>query len=465
MNIKKMEKKSNNEKSDITRKEFLVTGITAATAFTIIPSHVMSGLGKKAPSDKLNIAAIGIGDQGYRELNNEAFNEENIVAICDVNEENLKKASDRWPKAKAYIDWREAIEQKDIDGIYCASNDNSHAFVSIWAMNRGLNVFCQKPLAITVEETRMVRDTYLKNKDKIVTQMGTQMHAHPNVRRVVELVHGGAIGVPQEAWVWCSRVPREEIMHGRYFTDQDPAPNHLHWDLWIGPSSYHPYNPSYIGKDCLAWNWFWDFGGGQVGDMGSHMMDIAFWALDLNFPTSCEAIGSSISNDTCPSWLKATWEHPANDWRPALKVHWSDGGVKPEGIPGNDMFKAVVIKGDKGFIIADYAYCKIQLNNGDIIEDVPEIKRGLSTATKGPISHYQEWIDACKYNGTTLSNFDYASKLIEHNLLSLVAYRMKKKLDWDAKNMKATNCQEAEMYIKKSTLPGPTYRQGYVLNG
>lgn len=460
-------KRTNKEttRKKMTRKEFLVTGITAATAFTIIPSYVLGGKGRTVPSDKLNIAAIGVGSQGWSELNNDAFQNENIVALCDVNETNLKRASEKFTKAKTYVDWRIALEQKDIDAVYIASNDQSHAFISVWAMNRGKHVFCQKPLAITVEEARMVRNTYLANKGKLATQMGTQMHAHPNVRRVVELIRGGAIGVPQEAWTWCSREPHEEIKFGQYFSDMDPGPNTLNWDLWVGPSAYHPFNPSYLDEDCLQWNWFWDFGAGQIGDMGSHMMDITFWALDLDFPKTCEAFGSELKNDTCPFWLQATWEHPANNWRPAVKIHWSDGGKKPEGIPENDRFKAVVIKGDKGYLVADYGYRKIWYNNGETADDIPNIPTGMFPETKGPITHYQEWIDASKNGGITLSNFDYAGKLIEHNLLALVAYRVKQKINWDAANLKATNCSEADKYVGKSSLPGPTYRQGWVLNG
>lgn len=464
----KNNKKSNNqneERPGFTRRKFLGTSITAATAFTVVPAHVLAWHGGKSPSDKLNIAGIGIGNMGWNDLNNKALKNENIVALCDVNEKNLERASKEFPGAKTYIDWRKTLEQNDIDAVYCATNDLSHAFISIWAMNRGLHVYCQKPLAITVEEARTVRNTYLKNKGKIITQMGTQMHAHPNVRRVVELVRGGAIGAPLEAWVWCSRIPHEEIKHGHYFTNMDPAPSYLHWDLWVGPSPYHPFNPSYIDGDCLQWNWFWDFGAGQIGDMGSHMMDMAFWALDLDYPATCEATGSPISNATCPFWLKATWEYPANDWRPPVKVHWSDGGKKPENIPENDRFKAVVIKGEKGYIVFDYGYRKIIFNNGETAEDIPGISKDLIRPTQGPITHYQEWVDACKNGGTTLSNFDYAGKLIENNLLALVAYQTKEKLNWDAKNMKATNSCEADKYIQRSTTPGTTYRNGWVLNG
>ncbi|MEF8846304.1 MAG: Gfo/Idh/MocA family oxidoreductase [Bacteroidales bacterium] len=461
----KNKKHSESSSKGMTRRDFLATGLAASAAITVVPGHVLAGNGRRSPSDKLNIAAIGIGNMGWNDITNDVLKEENIVALCDVNEENLKKGSKEFPKAKTYINWRKALEQKDIDAVYSATTDCNHAFISTWAMNRGLHVYCQKPLAITVEEARTVRNTYMKNKDKLSTQMGTQMHAHPNVRRVVELVRGGAIGAPQEVWVWCSREPREVIKHGQYFTNMGPAPEHLHWDLWVGPSPYHPFNPGYIGDNCLAWNWFWDFGAGQIGDMGSHMMDIATWALDLDYPVSCEATGSPVKNDTCPFWLDATWEHPANDWRPPVKVHWSDGGKKPEGIPENDRFKAVVIKGEKGYMVVDYGYRKIWYHNGDTAEEVPEIEKGTIRATEGPLTHYQEWVDGCKGGPTPLSNFDYAGKVIENNMLALVAYQTREKLEWDAENMKAANCKEAEKYIKRSETPGTTYRQGWVLNG
>ena len=452
------------ENSSVSRRSFLA-GALGAAAFTVVPSNVIGANGQKPPGEKLNIAGIGIGNMGWNDLNNPAIKSENIVALCDVNEKHLARASKRFSKAETYIDWRRCLEQDDIDAVYCATPDQVHAFIVTWAMNRGYHVYCQKPLARTVEEAHVVRETYLKNRDKLATQMGTQMHAHPNVRRVIELVRGGAIGKPQEAWVWCSREPRDEVKKGHYFADKDPAPGHLDWDLWVGPSPYHPFNPKYLGGGCLKWNWFRDFGAGQIGDMGSHMMDIAHWALELDVPNTCEATGSPIKNDTCPFWLKATWEHPAKDWRPALKVHWCDGGKKPKDVPENDRFKGVVIKGEKGYMIADYGYRKIKLNNGETKKDDESIEKGLVPPTKGPDTHYQAWVDACKSGEETLSNFDYAGRLIQNNMLALAAYRSREKLQWDAENLKATNCPEAEKYIRRTCCPGPTYRKGWTLNG
>jgi len=302
----------------------------------------------------------------------------------------------------------------------------------------------------------MVRETYLKNKDKLATQMGTQIHATENYRRVVELIKGGAIGTPKDVRVWCSRLPK-----GGNYLPEEPVPPHLGWDLWIGPSPMHPYNSGYIGG-CLAWNRFWDFGSGQIGDMGSHMMDLAYWALDLRLPTTCEAQGTPVSPDTCPEWLTAKWDHPANDWRPAVEVYWYDGGKKP-GVPSevfnrdsNAMFKGLIFAGDKGYLLADYGYRVLMPTKGDMTHYKSPRPEDLIPPSKG---HHKEWIDACKTDKKTLCNFDYSGAMIENNLLALVAYRAGKKLQWDAPALKAKGCPEADQFVTKK------YRQGWVLNG
>ncbi|MFH1716769.1 MAG: gfo/Idh/MocA family oxidoreductase, partial [Planctomycetota bacterium] len=257
--------------------------------------------------------------------------------------------------------------------------------------------------------------------------------------------------------VWCGRTPEG----GSYLPEVKPVPDNINWDLWIGPSPVHPYNPGYFGG-CLAWNRFWDFGSGQIGDMGSHMNDMAFWGLDLRLPTTCEASGTPISTDTCPQWLTAEWDHPANDWRPAVKLYWYDGEKKP-GMPAkafnrDELFKGALFKGDKGWLLADY----------DLLIFMPKQRGNDMTQYKSPkpedlippsLGHHQEWIVACKTGKPTTCNFDYSGALIENNLLALVAYRVGKKLDWDAANLKARNCSEADQYIRK------TYRKGWVLNG
>ncbi|MBP7051369.1 MAG: Gfo/Idh/MocA family oxidoreductase [Phycisphaerae bacterium] len=436
----------------VNRRTFLTHTAALGAGITILQSGILRA--GNSPNEKLNIASIGVGGRGAADL--DGVKSENIVALCDVNEQNLAAAAKLYPGAKLYSDWRKCLEQKDIDAVVCATTDHTHAFVNIWAMNRGKHVYCEKPLANSVEEARMVRETYLKNKGKIATQMGTQIHASDNYRRMVELIRGGAIGTVKEARVWCSRTPEG----GSYLPAVEPVPSHLNWDLWLGPAPAHPFNPGYLGG-CLAWNRFWDFGSGQIGDMGSHMMDMPYWALDLKLPTTCRAEGTPVNPDTCPQWLTAEWDHPANDWRPAVKLYWYDGGKKP-GMPSeafnrDKLFKGVLFNGDKGYLLCDYDFrILMPTGNNDMTQYAAPKAKDLIPPSPG---HHAEWIIGCKTGKPTTCNFDYAGALIENNLLALVAYRVGRKLEWDAKNLKATNCPEADKFIRKQ------YRQGWVLNG
>jgi len=436
--------------NDVERRDFLKAGALGAGLLVLRAGL----LGAEAPSKKLNIGGIGVGGRGGADIG--ACAGENVVALCDVNANNLAKAAKRWPKAKTYKDWRKCLEQKDLDAVTCGTTDHTHAFINVWAMNRGLHVYSEKPLANSVEEARLVRQTYMKNKDKIATQQGTQIHATDNFRRIVELIRAGAIGTPQSVRVWCSRMPKG----GSYLPKAGDPPDWLDWDLWLGPAPYHDYNPGYVGG-CLKWNRFWDFGSGQIGDMGSHMMDLAAWGFDLGVPTSCKAEGSPLSTDTCPTWLTAEWDQPANDWRPAVKVYWYDGGKKP-GMPSpifnrDGMFKGAVFKGDKGYLIGDYGYRVLMPTGGDMRQYTsPKDEKDLIPKSVG---HHQEWINAAKGGPTPLCNFDYAGKFVEANMLALVAYRTGKKLAWDDKDIVADGCPEADQFIKK------TYRKGWVLNG
>ena len=436
----------------IKRRTFLKGGAIAGAGLVILKSGILKA--GQSPNEKLNIAVVGVARRGGANLKN--VKDENIVALCDVNAENLAAAAKQFPKAKTYTDWRKCLEQKDIEAVVCSTTDHTHAFVNVWAMNRGKHVYCEKPLANSVEEAHIVRQTYLKNKNKIATQMGTQIHASDNYRRMVELIRNGAIGTPSEARVWCSRMPEG----GSYLPEVKPVPDNINWDLWVGPSPLHPYNPGYIGG-CLKWNRFWDFGSGQIGDMGSHMIDMAYWGLDLTLPTTCEAAGTPISTDTCPQWLTAEWDHPENDWRPAVKVYWYDGGKKP-GMPAKafnreELFKGVLFKGDQGWLLADYS---LRILMPKLDSDMTHYKSPRSEELiPTSLGHHKEWIVACKTGKPTTCNFDYSGALIEHNLLALVAYRVGKKLKWDAENLRATNCPEADQYIRK------TYRKGWVLNG
>lgn len=253
------------------RRQFLRSAALTSAGVLILPRLKL--FGADAPSNKLNIALLGTWGRGEAHFN--AISSENVVALCDVNEEHLAFGAKKFPRAKTYVDWRKCLDQKDLNAVVCCTADHTHAFVGNWAMNRGLHIYLEKPMGITVEEARVVRANYLKNKNKLATQVGTQRHAIENFNRVRELIKDGAIGELREACAWGNR----QIPRPGYLPADGEPPTYLHYDLWIGPSPMHPYNPGYFsgrsGMNCLQWNMYWDFGCGQVGDMGAHTMDLA----------------------------------------------------------------------------------------------------------------------------------------------------------------------------------------------
>ncbi len=405
----------------------------------------------KSPNEKLNIGVIGSDGRGGS--NTRSVASENIVALCDVDSKRLAKALAKNPKAKTYRDWRKLLEQKDIDAVLVSTTDHTHALACVWAMNRGKSVYCEKPLAHSVHEARVMQDTYNKNKDKLATQMGTQIHARDIYRRVVELVQSGAIGPVREAHVWCNR---QGLADGNRPTDTPPVPANLDWDLWLGPAPYRPYNPKYL-PGCMTWEQWWDFGNGCLGDMGSHLIDLPFWALKLRDPTGVEAEGAQLRAETYPQWLKVRWEHPARGDMPPVALHWYDGIQRPDvKVPDHDLnklSKGILFVGDKGLLLADYGYWRLLPK--DKFKDFTPPEPSIAPS----VGHHQEWINGCKTGSPTLCNFDYSGKLVENNLLGTVAFRTGTKLAWDSKTMKATNCPAADKYIN------PEYRKGWVLDG
>lgn len=406
---------------------------------------------KPAPSDKLNIAIVGCGGRGRANTN--GVRGENIVALCDVSEKNLAGAVKRFPNAKTHFDWRKMLEQKDIEAVVCSTTSHTHAFISVWAMNRGKHVYCEKPLAHSVYEARVMRETYLKNKGKIATQMGTQIHAGQPYRRAVELVQSGAIGTIREAHVWCARVGPK----GSYPKGSQPVPPHLHWDLWIGPAPMRPYH-SKLMPGNMTWNRYWDYGNGTLGDMGSHLIDLPFWALGLEYPLTAAVVGEpkKASPDLNAVSLIATWEHPAKGERKPVKLMWYSAKKRPPSPKGVDLSRwgiGVLFIGSRGQLVVDYRKL-ILLPRYDYQDFKPP-----ATRIKPSLGHHKEWIHGCKTGAPTLCNFDYSGKLIENNLLANVAYRVGRKLEWDPKKLKATNCPAADKFIRRE------YRKGWVLEG
>ena len=353
-NLNNAIKNDSTKTREIGRRQFLKSAAAIGTGCVIVPSSVLGG--PAAPSNKLNVALIGTWGRAHAHFG--AIADENVVALCDVNEEHVASAAEKFPNAKHYVDWRKCLDQKDVDAVVCCTTDHTHAFVANWAMNRGLHIYCEKPLANSVEEARLVRATYLKNKNKLATQCGTQRHAKENFNRVRELIRDGAVGELSQVHVWGNR----QLRRDGYLPAQGEPPKTFHYDLWIGPSPFHPYNPDYFsgraGMNCLQWNMYWDFGSGQLGDMGSHTMDLAWNAIDAGLPTSAEAKGEPFNPEVTPVEMSVTFEHPANDWRPAINVSWYQGGAMPRSPrPYVDLDKighGAMFKGDKGFLIADF---------------------------------------------------------------------------------------------------------------
>ena len=424
----------------------------------ILPSGTRAG--RNAPGNKLNVALIGVWGRG--EAHHDTIARENVAALCDVDANHLAEAAQKFPTAKQYADWRKCLDQKDLDAVICCTTDHTHAFVANWAMNRGLHVYCEKPLANSVEEARVVRAAYLKNKGKLATQVGTQRHAIENFNRVRELIKDGAIGELKSAFAWGDR----QIRKPGYLPAEGTPPATLNYDLWLGPSPFHPYNPGYFsggpGANCLQWNMYWDFGSGQVGDMGSHTMDLAWNAIDAGLPTSAEAEGEKFNPDVTPVELKMTFDHPANDWRPAIRVGWYQGGAMPASpksfIDLKNIGHGAMFKGSKGFLVADFG-SRVLLpfgNDADMTYYKPRSKNDLIA----PLGHFQEeWTKACKGDLKTSCNFDYGGTMIEQMLLGLVAYRVGKKLDYDGAAGRVTNSPEANELLSRK------YRDGWTLNG
>jgi len=442
------------------RRHFIKSAAMASAGFAILSSGAR---GYSSPGQKLNIAMIGTW--GRADAHFGIVDRENVVALCDVNEQHLVQPAKRYPKAKTYVDWRKCLDQKDINAVMVCTTDHTHAHITNWAINRGMHVYCEKPLANSVEEARVVRANYLKNKTKIATQVGTQRHEIENFERVRELVLDGAIGQLSDAYAWGDR----QIRRAGYLPAKGEPPAHLHYDLWIGPSPMHPYNPEYFsggpGMNCLSWNMYWDFGSGQVGDMGSHTMDLVWNVIDAGLPTSAEANmpnSDPFNAEVTPVKLETHFSIPANDWRPAIRVGWYQGGAMPQNprryVDLRRIDHGAMFKGSKGFLICDFDTRAVLPWGKDA--DMTYYKPRPKDKVAPPIGNFQtEWINACKGNLKTSCDFEYAGNMIEMMLLGLVAYRVGKKLDYDGATGRVTNDESANALLSRK------YRDGWPLNG
>ncbi len=442
----------------LNRREILRNAALAGVGVWL--SGGSAGAESKSPNEKLNIAMIGAGGRGGENLNRH-FHTENIVALCDVDWRHkvewyarplAGEVFESFPKAKKYHDFRKMLDEmgKQIDAVVVSTPNHTHAPASVMAMKMGKHCYCEKPLAHSVYEARVMVEVAAENK--VVTQMGTQIHAGDNYRRVVELIQSGAIGPVRECHVWRRPVSlcKNWGLIGRPKQSQ-PVPPQLKWDLWLGPAPYRPHHPCYVPHD---WHYWWDFGGGTLGNLGCHLIDLPFWALKLRHPTSVEAEGPPAHSESTSDSLTVHWEFPARGDMPPVKLSWYHGDGSPrvsEEKKVTGWGAGILFVGEKGMLVANYGK-RALLPKSEFADFQPP-----EPTIPASVGHHKEWIVACKTGSQTTCNFDYSGPLTEAVLLGNVAYRAGKKLLWDPVNLKVTNCTEAQKFIARD------YRQGWTL--
>jgi predicted dehydrogenase len=450
--------------SALTRREFLGTTATAAAGFVIVPRKVLGGPGYQAPSDTLNIGCVGVGGKGTSDIL--ACSSENIVALCDADDEqmarfmtqkdNKPEYQPKYDRAAKHRDFRKMLEREKLDAITVSTPDHTHAVIAMTAMKMGKHVFVQKPLTHTVKEARLLAQE--AKKRNLVTQMGNQGHSKEGARLICEWIWDGAIGDVREVHVWTNRpIWPQGIDAPKEIPSVPPT---LDWDVWLGPAPWRPYHPAYLPFNWRGW---WDYGTGAVGDMGAHLVDQPFWALKLGAPATVQASSTKYTKDSYPLAEVITYEFPARGKMPPARMIWYDGGLMPprpsvldnSRMMGDDDGGCLFV-GAKGMIM-----CGTYGENPRILPEqlMRDYKRPEKTIPRSP-GIMEEWIAAIKAGKKSTTDFDYSGPLTEAMLLGNVALRMKDAkavLQWDAVNMEVTNLPEANQFIHKE------YRAGWSL--
>jgi len=448
-------------KSDVTRRQF-VSGAAAAAAFTIVPRHLLGGPGHAAPSEKLNIAGIGVGGRGVEDL--KGVESEEIVALCDVDWQRAAGTFRRYSGARKYRDFREMLEkeEKKIDAVVVATPDHTHAVASLMALRKGKHVYCEKPLTRTVHEARALREA--ARKAGVATQMGNQGMAFEGNRLIKEWIWGGAIGNVREVHAWSDRPTHQGKLP--LWWDQGierpgetpPVPAHLDWNLWLGPAPERPYHPAYVP---FRWRGWWDFGSGGLGDMGIHNLAPVFTALKLGPPMSVYASSTPVHKETLPLASTVHYEFPARGSMPPVSLHWYDGGLIPARPAGLEKDRELP-REDGLLLVGDGGTMLVTGWGGHSPRLIPEARMKAfrpppRTLPRSP-GHYREWIKACKEGTSTESNFEFAGALTEAVLLGTVSVRMfGRRIDWDSESFRITNIPEANRYLKYD------HRKGWTL--
>ena len=445
-------------KQGINRRQFLKRNLSTMALGAIgFPAVVSSA----SPNSNLTIAVIGVGGRGGHNMGQ--MGGENIVALCDVNQHHLAVAKKKHPSANTYKDFREFYaDDQDYDAVVVSTTEHTHAFATLPALKRRKHGYCEKPLTRDVHEARII--TEAAAKAGVATQMGTQIHAGDNYRRVVELIQSGAIGQVSEVHVWVSRAwgwqgkseaeaHRDLVWSHERPAGKKPVPDHVDWDLWLGPAPWRPYHDIYFpGPKWYRW---WDFGNGTMSDLGSHWNDLPFWALRLDAPTSVRAWGPPPHAEIAPASMAAEYDYPARGDRAAVKLTWHQGTHKPDVWKRGEIPQwnsGVLFVGDEGMLLSDYGK-HVLLPEGrfaDFQRPTPWIPKS--------IGHHKEWIHACKTGAPTTCHFGYAGPLTEANHLGNVAYRLGQRIEWNHAEMRMPNLEDDQRYLKR------TYREGWDLS-
>ncbi len=444
-------------KRKINRRDFVESMAAAGAAFHVVPRHVI-GRGYLAPSDTLNFACIGVGGMGRNDVQGIADQGQNIYILCDVDDVNAADAYRSFPKAKHYRDYREMLdkEAKNIDAVTVTIPDHSHAAASMLAMQAGKPTRTQKPLARTLGEVRALEDA--ARKYKVPTQMGNQGHTHEGIRLIREWVEAGLIGTVREVHFWTNRPIWPQAMDRplqEYY-----VPPTLDWNLWLGPAKERPYNPIFAP---FKWRGWWDFGTGALGDMACHIMDAAFWTLDLGTPSKVVPESTQLYPETAPKMQRIAYYFDAKDKRPAVKCVWHDGSLFPPRPPevADDQLWPPSDDGGQLWIGDDGKLVAGTYGDGPMLLD-PK-KQAEVTAHPLPQKYprieggvYAEFVRAAKGGTPAGSNFaEYAGPLTEMVVLGVLAVRMGRTLELDPKTKNVTNVTVPAEYIH------PTYREGW----
>jgi predicted dehydrogenase len=431
--------------ANTTRRAFLKQ--TTAIGLTgLLPGRPM--LLAAAASNTVHLACVGVGGKGWSDMQ-ETSAGHHVVAICDTDETNLAKAATAFPQACKYTDWRKLLEQTDIDAVTISTPDHTHAPVTMAAMSLGKHVYTQKPLTHDVVEARRLAEAAIRYG--VVTQMGIQGHASGRLKNGVQLVRDGVIGKVREVHAWTDR-PGDFWQQGLERPARtDMVPDALHWNLWLGTAPSRPYVQGLYHP--FHWRGWWDFGTGALGDMGCHLMDPVFTALELQSPTSVRADGPAPNADSGPLWCQVAYEFPATRFTSGpLRLVWYEAGRQPtrelikapQDWPGSK--SGVLFVGERGNVFVGFPE-PVQLFPAGDFADTPMPQHKDH-------NHYTQWTDAIVGRGKTACPFSYSGPLTESVLLGNVAYRSGQTLHWDAKQLAIPNAPSAERFLKRSYRPG-----------